>query len=270
MSALMNSLTHLFLSTALWAAGFFVVFGALARWFPNAPGQSLTRRRGLWVDVGYYFLSPLFYGVIYSAALAVATQAAYGKNATAPHGPLADTLHTLPLPLQCVMILLISDFFQYWLHRLFHLADMWRYHAIHHAPTEIDWLTGARFHPVNILVYSTAVSIFVALLGFAPAAFTALMPFNMVYSALVHANLNWNFGRWGRIFASPVFHRWHHSRLPAAQNKNFAPTFAFLDILFGTFYLPAGVQPYNFGIDGDPVPENFLGQLRYPFTQSRP
>jgi len=45
---------------------------------------------------------------------------------------------------------------------------------------------------------------------------------------------------------------------------NFAPTFPILDVVFGTFYMPKGRLPADYGAPG--VPEHFLGQMAYPFV----
>ncbi len=103
-------------------------------------------------------------------------------------------------------------------------------------------------------------------LGFAPAAFALLVPFNRIYAGLVHANLNWTFGPFKYVLASPVFHRWHHTSEAEGMDKNFAPTFPFLDLMFGTFYMPEGKLPTKFGIaGGDKIANSFIGQTLYPF-----
>ena len=41
----------------------------------------------------------------------------------------------------------------------------------------------------------------------------------------------------------------------------------FIDVIFGTFYMPAGRQPQRFGVLGDEVPDGLLAQLAYPFRR---
>ena len=50
--------------------------------------------------------------------------------------------------------------------------------------------------------------------------------------------------------------------------RNFAGLFPWIDFLFGTFYMPRGVQPERFGVAGEHVPATLLGQLAYPFVKS--
>jgi sterol desaturase/sphingolipid hydroxylase (fatty acid hydroxylase superfamily) len=61
-------------------------------------------------------------------------------------------LAALPFAAQAVFLLVVSDFMLYWIHRLFHGGGWWKYHAVHHAPEEVDWLSAARFHPVNLVL----------------------------------------------------------------------------------------------------------------------
>ena len=103
---------------------------------------------------------------------------------------------------------------------------------------------------------------------YAPAAFLILAPFNIFYSAFVHANLNWTLGPSKYVLASPVFHRWHHTHPDEGGSKNFAPTFPVLDIVFGTFYMPKGKLPEHYGVTDKNFPTtHFIDQLFYPFRR---
>ena len=86
-------------------------------------------------------------------------------------------------------------------------------------------MSTGRFHPINNLLEFTLADVAVLLMGFSPAALVVLTPFNLIYSAMVHANLNWTFGPLRYVFASPVFHRWHHTTQEEGLDKNFASTF---------------------------------------------
>jgi sterol desaturase/sphingolipid hydroxylase (fatty acid hydroxylase superfamily) len=92
-------------------------------------------------------------------------------------------------------------------------------------------------------------------------------PFTIAYSAFVHANLNWTFGPFKYVLASPVFHRWHHTAFDKGGDKNFAGTFPVFDWLFGTFYMPEHELPETYGVDDKEFPDGFGAQLLYPFKQ---
>ena len=240
-----------------------VIYIPLSRLFPSIKGQPIVRSDTK-ADVTYWFLGPFLYGFV------GVTLGNYLYRFDSFHSLYQNggaRLHAMPILLQAIIILLITDFLQYWAHRAFHHHPLWRFHTVHHAPVQIDWLTSVRFHPVNIILYSTSVNVLVQFVGFSGEAFAILLPFNMIYSPLVHANLNWTYGPFKYLLASPVFHRWHHTQIDKGGNKNFAPTFPFLDLMFGTFYMPEGEQPGDFGTLHDPVPQTFLGQLAYPFKR---
>ncbi len=93
-------------------------------------------------------------------------------------------------------------------------------------------------------------------------------PFTTATSAMVHANLNWTFGPFKYVFASPVFHRWHHTAADRGGSSNFAGTFPIWDLMFGTFYMPENELPDAYGIDDKQFPEGFPGQMLYPFPAS--
>jgi sterol desaturase/sphingolipid hydroxylase (fatty acid hydroxylase superfamily) len=246
----------------------FVAFGLLARLSPCNPGQPRFVGRDLADNALWWILGVLLYGDLASlyvrfgaglvfrehgAAVSAAVLGGYGWAAKAP------------IAVQALGILVAMDFIQYWLHRLFHGRTLWPFHAIHHSAEDLDWTTTFRIHPVNFVIYSAGALALVRLAGFSPAAFLVIGPFNLVIGALVHANLNWTFGPLRYVIASPVYHRWHHVKDPAIHNRNFAPTFPVWDLMFGTYYMPSGVLPQDYGAPG--VPRHFLAQLVWPFRE---
>jgi sterol desaturase/sphingolipid hydroxylase (fatty acid hydroxylase superfamily) len=97
--------------------------------------------------------------------------------------------------------------------------------------------------------------------------FVVLGPVTIAHSAFVHANLDWTFGPFKYVIATPVFHHWHHTAADRGGEKNFAATFPVLDLIFGTFYMPAGEKPDRYGIADREFPTSFGAQLLRPFTQ---
>src|SRR5579884_3320543 len=227
------------LETLAWVAGLSLAFGILARLMPCNRGMYWWKNlRGAATDSIYWFFMPLVlrWGrmLLLWAGIRLLFDGAEPQPLPVKH---------LPLWQQCVLILLIQDVLLYISHRFFHTRLGWRYHAIHHSPTVLDWMSTARFHPINHLLAFTLADVAVLLMGFSAEALMLLTPFNLIYSAMTHANLNWTFGPLRYVLASPVFHRWHHTSDPAIHDKNFAPTFPFLDLLFGTFHMPKGELP---------------------------
>jgi sterol desaturase/sphingolipid hydroxylase (fatty acid hydroxylase superfamily) len=250
-----------------------LLFLPLTLCFAGRPSQPLLHK-GMIPDAMYWLIGP---ALIYSHVTTWLSQTFFdvlldsGLYSYERLSRLEDGLppiSSLPVVLQALLILLALDVIQYWTHRMFHTAAFWKYHAIHHSAVNVDWLTSFRFHPVDIVIHSTCAYVVVYVIGFSPEAWLLLYPFNLVFSLMVHANLSWSFGPFRYLLVSPVFHRWHHTHPDEGGNKNFAPTFPFLDLLFGTYYEQKGVQPGVFGTPNDPVSDvNILQQLVYPFLE---
>ncbi|HEY3814124.1 MAG TPA: sterol desaturase family protein [Caulobacteraceae bacterium] len=244
----------------------FVVFAGLAKLTPCNPGQKVLSR-DLPDDVLYYLVGTFLYTGLSAALLKILIDWAFAGNAAGvwqaiQHG--YGPQRSLPIWLQVLLVFVVTDVIQYWLHRAFHTSVLWPFHAVHHSAESVDWTTTFRVHPVQFLIYSAGVAMLVAVMGFSPVTFVVVAPVNFFVGTFVHSNLNWTLGPLRYVIATPVFHRWHHSNDPALCNKNFAPTFPVLDLMFGTFHMPKDRLPSDYGAEG--VPPNFLGQMAYPFA----
>lgn len=227
-------------------------------------------RRGWATDVVYAFMALLVTKPLVRLLLLLPLSVLILTNTTSldllkngfysGYGPLSRQPHWL----QAIEIYLLVDFLGYWTHRLFHRGGWWHFHAVHHSSEDLDWLGSLRVHPVNEIINKLTQVTPVLLLGFNPAVTLSSAPVLTLYAIFLHANLNWDFGPLRRIIASPVFHRWHHSRLNEAWDKNFAGLLPLWDILFGTYYMPKNRFPENFGIC-EPIPEGYLRQFWSPF-----
>jgi sterol desaturase/sphingolipid hydroxylase (fatty acid hydroxylase superfamily) len=177
------------------------------------------------------------------------------------YGPLSRQ----PIWLQVIQIYVLVDFAAYWTHRMFHRGKWWPFHAVHHSSEDLDWMGSLRVHPINDLVIKLTQVTPVLLMGYNPLATLSTAPILTFYAIFLHANVNWDFGPLRCVIATPVFHRWHHSKDREAWDKNFAGLLPIWDILFGTYYMPKGRYPENFGIC-EPMPKGYFGQLWEPFA----
>lgn len=260
-----TSIGDMWLETLAWMTGLAFAFAVLARLMPCNRGMYWWKDlRGAATDFMYWFIVPLFLRLARTLMLWAGVRLLFGGRDPQPL-PVRD----LPLWLQGAAILLIQDVIFYGIHRFFHLRLAWKYHAVHHSPTVLDWASAARFHPINNVLQFVLADVVVLLMGFSPEALLVLAPFNLIYSAMTHANLNWTFGPLRYVFASPVFHRWHHTTQEEGLDKNFASTFPFLDLMFGSFHMPPGKLPEHFGNGDADFPDDFWGQLLHPFRKQR-
>jgi sterol desaturase/sphingolipid hydroxylase (fatty acid hydroxylase superfamily) len=249
-----------------WMAGMGLVFTVLSFFMPCNPGKVWWKKDGLLTDFAYWIFVPVFTRYFRIWVTVVGTILIFDISGGQAIADFYQTGHgwigTLPLWAQGLVFLLISDFVLYWNHRLFHRGVLWKYHAVHHAPEQVEWISAARFHPINLMFGTVTVDVALLLAGVSPEVFIVLGPFNTMMSVYVHANLNWTLGPLKYVFASPVFHRWHHVKAPA--DRNFAGTFPIWDLMFGTFHMPKGQLPENYGITGVDMPEGLVPQLLYP------
>jgi sterol desaturase/sphingolipid hydroxylase (fatty acid hydroxylase superfamily) len=252
------------------AVGFVVlalVFGAIERLFP-AKRQPIVRP-GWWTDLAYWVFTPLVTRAVTRVAviaalvpvLLLAGQGLEPERIARGFGPLSRQ----PIWLQAIEMIVLGDFIGYWTHRWFHGGWRWRFHAIHHSSTHLDWLAAVRLHPVNDIIGKLAIALPMVGLGFSPVATAGVVPFLTFYAILLHANVDWSFGPLRLIIASPAFHRWHHTSAAEGLDRNFAGLLPLWDMLFGTFWLPDR-KPTVFGVD-DPVPAHLTGQLLWPFRR---
>jgi sterol desaturase/sphingolipid hydroxylase (fatty acid hydroxylase superfamily) len=246
-----------------------IVFSVLSHYWACNPGEPWWRKRGIGTDLVYWFFVPVFArvlrigflvlgaGVVFKIHDADELIAFYDNG----HGPLAQ----LPLWLQGILFLVLSDFMLYWSHRLFHGGGFWKYHAVHHSSEELDWISAARFHPVNLVLGTIAADVILLMAGISPNVMIWVGPLTTFHSAFVHANLNWTLGPLKYVLATPVFHRWHHTPLDDGGGTNFAGSFPIWDLLFGTFRMPEGRLPEIYGKDEAEMPPEVVGQLAFPF-----
>ena len=227
-------------------------------------------RPGMLTDTAYFFTVAFFKHAsrvlfIFPFIILVIAGVTTGEEAKAGQyhgfGPVAAQ----PAWLQALEIYLLIDFLDYWLHRLFHTGAWWPFHAVHHSSEDLDWLSAVRVHPVNEAVNKIAPAVPILFVGFDPTVTAGVAGFLTFYAIFLHAAVDWDFGPLRSVIATPVFHRWHHSKDPAAIDKNFAGLLPLWDILFGTYYMPKDRLPQNFGAT-EPVPTGYFGQLWDPFA----
>jgi sterol desaturase/sphingolipid hydroxylase (fatty acid hydroxylase superfamily) len=259
-----------FTKTLPISLGLAVVFTVLTSFWACNPGKPWWQKRDIVTDLCYWFFIPVMARylriglLVAGAALLFHITTADGLIAFYDngHGPLA----ALPLAAQMIIFLVGEDIILYWSHRWFHGRTMWKYHAVHHSSEELEWISAARFHPMELFLRSVAADVIMLLIGISPNVLVVLGPLTIAHSAFVHANLDWTLGPFKYVIAGPVFHRWHHTAADRGGEKNFAPTFPILDVIFGTFYMPKGELPDQYGVGDREYPTSFGAQLVHPFT----
>jgi len=150
-------------------------------------------------------------------------------------------LNVYPLPFwQAVLVsVVVMDLVIYLQHLMFHAVPLfWRLHRVHHADLDYDLTTGARFHPIEIIL-SMFIK-FAAILLLGPPV-VAVVVFEVLLSSMAvfnHANIRLPLGldRVLRLLVvTPDMHRVHHSVYDDEANSNFGFNLSWWDKIFGTY-----------------------------------
>ncbi len=214
---------------------FFGVFAAMAAWELIAPKRALTQSKAVrwYSNLGIVVLNTVLARIVFPlapvAVALVVAERGWGLL------PLLDMPDWAVIAAAVVFL----DFAIYLQHVMVHAVPvLWRLHRMHHADLDFDVTTGARFHPIEIIL-SLAIKMAVIVLIGAPAV--AVVIFEVVLNATAmfnHSNVNLPLGldRVLRlVVVTPDMHRVHHSELPFETNSNFGFNLPWWDRLFGTY-----------------------------------
>ncbi len=249
---------------------FLGIFVLVALWELRAPRRALRLPRGLrWGNnLGLVALNTLLLRLLFPvAAVGLAALAA-------EEGWGLLNLYTLPSGLAIFIAVVALDLIIWTQHRMVHaIPVLWRLHRVHHADLDYDLTTGARFHPLEILLSLLIKLASILVLG-PPVA--AVILFEVILSGMAmfnHGNLqlpDWLDRALRLLLVTPDMHRVHHSVEEDEANSNFGFNLSLWDRLFGTYRAQprAGQVGMAIGIRGwsDPKWVSWLpGLLALPF-----
>ena len=248
------------LSPACIVAGALILI-ALERRRPYSPRQRFLRP-GLWDDLlGYALIQSYLLGLV------IARLTTWLDGATG-----LGRLHLVsgwPIAVQLAFFIVTHDLYIYLFHRLQHRSPfLWRIHEAHHATRDVDWLSGARSHAIEILINQTIEFAPIVLLGAAPEVAFIKLTIDSLWGMYIHSNIDVHTGRLQKVINGPEMHRWHHA-LEIVDGVNFATKFALWDWLFGTAHQPRGGKPAGYGI-AEPFPTGYLAQQLHAFLPRPP
>lgn len=214
---------------------FIAIFLSMAVWEVIAPRRPLTQRKSTrWANnlaltlLNAFLLRLLFPTAAVGVAL-LAEEKGWGFfNSIAAPASLKGFL--------CIVILDLAIYTQ---HLLFHKVPLlWRLHRMHHTDLDVDVTTGARFHPLEILLSMGIKMGIIAALG-APAwtvvFFEVLLNGTSMFN---HSNISLNaaLDLGLRLFlVTPDMHRVHHSVIMKETDSNFGFNFPWWDRVFRTY-----------------------------------
>jgi len=234
-----------------------LVFRPLEMAFPARPGQRFFRPEW-WTDLLFFLGQYLLWTSLVISLLV------YGGEWLArvlPHD-FRTAVASQPWWLQVGEVILLSDFFVYWGHRLQHrVGFLWRFHAVHHSAEHLDWLAAHREHPIDTVYTMGLINLPAFVLGFPLETIAALVAFRGIWAIYIHSNVRLPLPRPLRVLVgAPELHHWHHDR--ARDAGNYANISPIMDVLFGTYVCPDH-EPAAFGLS-EPMPRGYVAQLVHP------
>lgn len=156
----------------------------------------------------------------------------------------------IPVLIQVVLALVISELCFYWTHRFGHeFSVLWHFHRVHHSSRRVYWMNSARFHPVDLFLNFFFYFLPLALLGAPSEVFALLFTINGATGLLEHANVDFEAGLLNRVFNTAQLHRFHHSVNVSISKKNYGKVLSIWDQVFGTFHFPQGEDVGKVGIE---------------------
>ena len=247
-----------------------LTFEVLAPWREK---QAVTRK-GFWQDVFYMFFNFFLFSLIgYNALSNVAVELHHDVLRYFGYKNLvALEVNSWPTWLQFLLMFVLADFIQWSVHVMLHRFPwLWKFHQVHHSVEEMSFAAHLRFHPMETIIYKTALFIPLTMIGFGIKELFFLHAFNILIGHLNHANINLNYGKLKYVLNSPGMHIWHHAKyLPKKHphGMNFGITLSIWDYLFNTAYEPHSGKDIELGFeDIENYPTQFHQQMIEPFKK---
>lgn len=176
--------------------------------------------------------------------------------------------HDAPVLIQLCIMLLVAEFFRYWIHRGIHKSrKLWRFHAVHHAADKLYTINVGRFHPFDKALQFIGDSLPFLLLGVSSEVLATYFVLYAVNGFYQHSNTDVRLGFLNWIIAGPELHRWHHSAKISEGHSNYGNNLIIWDVVFGTRFLPKNRQVDSIGIKNTDWPKGFFLQMSAPFTE---
>lgn len=230
-------------------------------------------RQDFWLDGFYLFFNYFLFSLIAYNAISNVAVLAFNDflGLFGVKNIVAFQIQSWPKWAQLLTLLVVADFIQWNVHRVFHQVPMlWKFHQVHHSVKEMGFAAHLRFHWMESILYKTVQYIPLAMIGFGIEDFFIIHIFTTAIGHLNHANINISYGPLKYILNNPKMHIWHHAKtLPdGANGVNYGITLSIWDYVFKTNYIPTNGEDITLGFkDDERFPKEFEGQMLYPFIK---
>ena len=214
---------------------FLGIFALMALWEVVLPRRSLREPKGRrWgINIGITVINTLVVRFVFPAgAVGVALWAEGGGYG------ILKAIDVSPA-FAGVLAIVFLDLAIYTQHVVFHrVGPLWRLHMMHHTDLDLDVTSGARFHPLEMVLSMLIKMALILFLG--PPAWSVV-----VFEVALNATAMFNHSnvrlprpidralRW--IVVTPDMHRVHHSVIISELNSNFGFNLPWWDRIFRTY-----------------------------------
>ncbi len=182
---------------------------------------------------------------------------------------------------QVPLVLLVGEFFFYWVHRWSHQPlqhpVLWKIHRTHHSARHMNVLLNFRLNlSWFFIIPSGWISGLALYLGLYEGVLGYIVALQ-IWNTVTHSHFRWDdpirrhryagplFRALEHIFVSPGIHHTHHGYGRDGKNyRNFGTVVSVYDWMFGTLHIPEG-RPAHYGL---PVRDaHWLEQMFYPLVR---
>jgi sterol desaturase/sphingolipid hydroxylase (fatty acid hydroxylase superfamily) len=246
-----------------------ILLYGLELWLPAEPAGPANRDPKLGNDVAHNIFGSALGGPLSDAVVLALAAILAAPLTTLTGGALWPS--SLPFPAQALLAIVLADLLETLRHRhLHHSERLWPVHAVHHQGEHLHVLKSGRNHFLDLGLRGVCVFAPLALLGVPAEAMLAYPAAVAVLGPIGHANLDLVVPRWlHRWLMTPAVHHIHHARATETALHNYSNVSPFWDRLLGTFLDPGTAPRPAMGLDDDPNPPGFWGQVLAPLGVRR-
>ncbi|MFQ5446031.1 MAG: sterol desaturase family protein [Saprospiraceae bacterium] len=180
---------HNYFYWLLLVSAFFFLVEILKPWRESQP----LFRKDFWLDFFYMFFNFfLFSLVIYNAASNVVVEFFNDAILSITGFDLQASNPLRELPYWAILLIgfVVSDFIQWWVHRLLHHSPLlWEFHKVHHSVEQMGFAAHLRYHWMENVVYRSIQYVPLALMGIGLYDFFIIHIFALAVGHYNHSNI---------------------------------------------------------------------------------
>lgn len=245
-----------------------VFFSVLERLFPRKEHRLIdneTKEDSYWTLFNEFGYEPalralntyLLFGVGHKVSVIF-----YNNNLT------IASIENLPTIAQILLMLIVFDFVNYLIHRIFHATPfLWEIHKLHHSTPKLNALSNFRYSWMEALIFGAFFAFFTGLVYSGEMARLIANVAIGSYCVFAHSNITIKLPLIDSFLITPDYHYWHHVKYSLMRGgQNFGTIFNIWDRYFETYHRPTHLN-VEVGIADPHYPKSYLRRAIYPLDK---